>query len=67
MIEKLGEEITTCSYFHLCNALLHTKKLSYKIVHGMKLKLPIDVALQPLQSTHMPAVGDYVQELQVMW
>ena len=41
----------------------HTKKLPYEIVHSRKLKLPLDVALWPLQSTHMPAVGDYVWEL----
>ena len=38
----------------------HTKKLPYKIMYSRKLKLPKDVALQPLQSTCMPAVGDYV-------
>ena len=39
------------------------KKLPYEIVHGRKLKLPMYVVLQPLQSTRMPAIGDYVQEL----
>ena len=38
----------------------HTKKMLYEIVHGRKLKLIIDIALWPLQSTHTPAVGDYV-------
>ena len=40
--------------------LSHTKQLPYEVVHGRKLKLPIDVALWPLQSTRTPAVGDYV-------
>ena len=46
---------------------LSYKELPYEIVYGGKLKLPIDVALWPLQSTCTPAVGDYIQELQATW
>ena len=43
-----------------------TKKLPYETVHGRKLRLPIDVALQPLQSTCMPDIGNYIEELQIV-
>ena len=39
---------------------LHTKKLPYKIVNSTKLKLLINVVLQPLQSTLMAPIGDNV-------
>ena len=33
--------------------------MPYEIVHGRKLKLPIDVALRPLHGILIPAVGNY--------
>ena len=37
-----------------------TKKLPYEIVYGRKLNLLIYMALKPLQSIHIPIVGDCV-------
>ena len=38
----------------------YTKKSPYRIVYDRKLKLPIDVALQLLQSKSMTAIEDYM-------
>ena len=36
-------------------------KMPYKIVHGYKLHLPIDIVVQPVQ---MPAMEEYLLSLQ---
>ena len=41
-----------------------TGKMPYKIVHGHKLCLPIDLAVQPIQT---PAVEDYLLGLCKLW
>ena len=41
-----------------------TGKMPYKIVHGCKLCLPIDLVVCPVQ---MPAVEDYLSSLHKIW
>ena len=59
IIEKLGEKIPLVAMLINMMPQSYTKKLIYKIVYGMKLKLPTDVVWWLLQSTCMPAVVDY--------
>ena len=42
----------------------HTSKTPYEIVHGHKLCLPIDLAVQPIWT---PAVEDYLSDLRKLW
>ena len=42
----------------------HTGKIPYEIVHGLKLCLPIDLTVHPVQT---PAMEDYLLSLHKIW
>ena len=61
---KWVEKLPLVSMFINAMQQLHTGKMPYKIVHGPKLCLPIDLVVHPLQ---LPAVEDYLSSLYKIW